>query len=197
VRCVSLPLAGRVDERRRRSDGWGNRRWCSTFPSAPSSVRGDPTRPLRGHPPRKREGYSRTSSSPRLVSDLAVEGSGKTGSREVASLRSYATLRPPVRRFLSAPVPLRLRYTLPWLLGLRHWPLRLCARPAHTARSGGRGTLGRGLPGPATSSVTRRRRRSSPAFERLRSVPGRKDGVDYAGGFWGCGKGGENIPDRC
>jgi hypothetical protein len=31
-------------------------------------------------------------------------------------------------------------------------------------------------------------RRSSPAFERLRSIPGRKDEWDYAGGSWGCGK---------
>ena len=52
---------------------------------------------------------------------------------------------------------------------------RLCARPARTGRSARRGTLGRNLPGRMASSATRRRRRSLPAFEQLRSVPGRRD----------------------
>jgi len=58
----------------------------------------------------------------------------------------------------------------------------LCAPPARRDRSVPRGTTGQGLPGPMASSAMTRRRRSFPAFERLRSVPGRKDERDYAGG---------------
>jgi hypothetical protein len=36
-----------------------------------------------------------------------LEEIGKTGGRSDANLNKHATLRPPVRRFLSAPVPLR------------------------------------------------------------------------------------------
>ena len=88
------------------------------------------------------------------------------------SFRAPPAISVPVR---SAPP----RYTLPFgscepLWALASW---LCARPARTARSGGRGTLGRNLPGRRVSSTRHRRRRPSPAVERLRSVPGRKDGA--------------------
>jgi hypothetical protein len=60
--------------------------------------------------------------------------------------------------------------------------------------SSGRRTLGRDLPGQRVSSTRHRKRRSSPTFERLRSVPGRKDKADYQGGFGGVDKiGGRNF----
>ncbi len=84
------------------------------------------------------------------------------------------------RPFCSAQILFALRAMSPWALASK-----LCARPARTARSGGRRTLGRDLPGPVTSSVARRRRRSFPAFERLRSVPGGKDEGKDRGGWRG------------
>ena len=51
--------------------------------------------------------HKRLRSRARNPSRVLKGRSGKTGSRTVASLDYYATSRPPVRRFLSAPVPLR------------------------------------------------------------------------------------------
>ena len=92
--------------------------------------------------------------------------------------KEQALQRPPVRRFLFPSVPLR-----PDTLCLAALASRLCARPARTARSGGRGTLGRNLPGPVTSSVTRRKRRPFPAFERLRKRS-RQEGRGGLCGRW-------------
>ena len=115
--------------------------------------------------PRFRSGHFKERSS--------SEESGKRAALGSLVFSLYATRRPPVRRFLIPSVPLRLSSGI----GIRADAGQgLCARPAHAGRSARGGTLGRNLPGRMDSWSTRRRRRSFPAFERLRSVPGRKDG---------------------
>ena len=91
----------------------------------------------------------------------------------------------PARPAISVPV----RSAPPSIhFALRHWPLRLCARPARTARSGGRGTLGRDLPGPAATLAARRRRRSFPTKHRREPRPRWEELPGYYGRREGWGK---------
>ena len=89
----------------------------------------------------------------------AVRTPIKLNKRDLAAARPAISV--PVR---SAPP----RYTLPCGGCEPPWALAswLCARPARTARSGGRGTLGRDLPGPTATLAARRRRRSFPTKHR-------------------------------
>ena len=86
-------------------------------------------------------------------------GSGARGRASQLFIRGAASA--PRRRFLFLPVPLR-----PDTLCLAALASRLCARPARTARSGGRGTLGRDLSGPAATLAARRKRRLLPTDHR-------------------------------
>ena len=89
---------------------------------------------------------------------------GKTGGRSDANLTKQTRPRGrPSGDFCSRPFrSASIHFAFwgcepPWALASQ-----LCARPARTARSGGRGTLGRDLSGPAATLAARRKRRLLP-----------------------------------
>ena len=101
---------------------------------------------------------------------------GKTGGRSVANLSKYATLRPPVRRFLFPSVPLlgtgsgdASAFAPDIVAAGRAACLprsRMCSSPTRRGRSARRGTSGRNLPGRQATLAHRRRRRSFPTKHR-------------------------------
>ncbi len=163
---------GAIREADRRGVGRGSarHRLCvSRFIGTPPARISAPLQLLATLPSRGREIRAlHHRHAPFPVWPFAGKGPG-SGALGRASGLNYMARRPrPAGDFCLPSVPLRPG-------GAFSHPHHLAHRPAHRGRSAPGGTLGRNLPGRVTSSVTRRRRRSSPAFERLRSVPGRKD----------------------
>jgi hypothetical protein len=129
-RAVSPPAAAGPPRRRRTVGGPRLR----ARPSAAGTV-------FRCHALLSQSGHFKERSPPRSEKS----GSGARG--HTSQISNVARFPHPAGDFCPRPFRSAFDTLCLWLLGLRHWPLRLCARPARTARSGGRGTLGRGLPG--------------------------------------------------
>ena len=100
----------------------------------------------------------------------------------VASLISNATSGRPSGDFCPRPFRSALILFAFWLWAFRALASGLCARPARTARSGGRGTLGRGPPRPRDFVG---HETEAPILPRFRTTPerSRQEGRgNYAGG---------------
>jgi hypothetical protein len=159
-------------------------------PSSVLALRANPPSPTRGegrgalhhrHARFSPSGYCQRTLP---IREEVVREAGRLA--EPSETKIHGATSAPRRRFLSPPVPLRestvtalrLSASPPSQAMAHHHRLcrsHLCAPPARRDHSVPRGITGRSLPGPMASSAMERRRRSFPAFERLRSVPGRKD----------------------